>query len=117
LPSSSSSRSRRGRTDARVQLRKYFASLPAESRRFLRKVRGAIRTAAPGATEAFSYGIPAFRLDGKPLVWYGAWKRHVSVYPITSEARCGSQWWNTYHSRRASPIARNTRRAISAGRA
>ena len=53
------------------------------TRSYLQKLREAICAAAPGAVESFGYGMPAFALDGKPFVWYAAWKNHSSFYPFS----------------------------------
>jgi uncharacterized protein YdhG (YjbR/CyaY superfamily) len=67
--------------------RAYFASLPPDVRQRMKQCRDIVRALAPDATEVFSYGIPGFRLDGKPLVWYAAFTQHTSLYPMTAAIR------------------------------
>lgn len=59
----------------------YLAALDPPQRRALEKLRRDIHAAAPGAVDCISYRIPAVRLNGKVLVWYGAHTGHCSFYP------------------------------------
>jgi uncharacterized protein YdhG (YjbR/CyaY superfamily) len=62
----------------------YLASLSEDKRAALEKLRQDIREAAPGAEERISYQLPAFRLDGRTLVAYGATARHCALYLMSS---------------------------------
>ncbi len=62
----------------------YLATVPADARAALQKLRIAIRAAAPGAEEGFSYGLPAFKLDGRSFVCYAAPRHHCSFYPMSA---------------------------------
>jgi uncharacterized protein YdhG (YjbR/CyaY superfamily) len=62
----------------------YLARVPEPARTTLENVRAMIRAAAPkAATEAISYKIPSFQYKGG-LVWYAAFKKHCSFFPMDS---------------------------------
>ena len=63
----------------------YMAGLPDDRRAVMEQLRATIRAAAPDATEAISYNMPAFRLDGRFFVSYEAFKQHYSLFPWTDE--------------------------------
>ena len=60
----------------------YIASFPDDTRAELARVRRAIHNAVPQSAEKISYGMATVTLDGKPLVYFAGWKRHVGVYPV-----------------------------------
>ena len=59
----------------------YLAAQPPSVRKLLARVRGIIRKAVPGAEETISYQIPTYKLHGKPVIYFAAFKEHYSVYP------------------------------------
>jgi uncharacterized protein YdhG (YjbR/CyaY superfamily) len=61
----------------------YIATQPEGAQTVLRRVRRAIRRALPGAEEAISYRIPAYRLGGGYVIYFAGWKQHYSLYPAT----------------------------------
>jgi uncharacterized protein YdhG (YjbR/CyaY superfamily) len=70
-----------------AQTQRYLAKLRPDARRHVRRLRDIIHTTAPRAVPVVSYGILAFRLDDRILVYYAGWRKHVSLYPITGRIR------------------------------
>ncbi len=62
----------------------YIQSFPSDIQKILQKVRTAIRKAAPEAVETISYQMPTFKLNGKNLVHFAAWKSHIGFYATPS---------------------------------
>jgi uncharacterized protein YdhG (YjbR/CyaY superfamily) len=62
----------------------YIAEFPAETRRVLQEMRELIRATAPDAAETLSYAIPTFDLNGRHLVHFAGYERHVGFYPGAS---------------------------------
>jgi uncharacterized protein YdhG (YjbR/CyaY superfamily) len=58
----------------------YIAQFPDDVQARLQKLRTTILNLAPGATEAMSYQIPTFKLNGN-LVHFAAFKKHIGFYP------------------------------------
>ncbi len=62
----------------------YIAGYPEEVQRILSRIRAVIKEAAPGAEEKISYGMVGVFLNGG-LVWFGAYKHHIGMYPTSTE--------------------------------
>jgi len=59
----------------------YLAEVPLEARATLEQLRQTIKAVVPRAVEVISYQIPTFKLDGRMLVSYAAFKDHCSFFP------------------------------------
>lgn len=58
----------------------YILDFPVEVQDLLNQVRSTIRQAAPEAEESMSYGMPAYKTYGKPLVYFAGFKNHIGFY-------------------------------------
>ena len=67
-----------------MTITQYIAGFPRPVQATLRQVRAAIRKAIPGAEETISYGIPAFRFQGRTIIYFAGWKQHYSIYPANA---------------------------------
>ena len=68
--------------DPRVD--EYLATLPADQRQTLERLRAQVARLVPNAVELISYGMPAFKVNGRFLVSFAGWKAHCSIYPLTA---------------------------------
>ncbi|TMI45079.1 hypothetical protein E6H19_05745 [Candidatus Bathyarchaeota archaeon] len=60
----------------------YIESFPENVQSVLEKLRATVQEAAPEAVQSISYDMPTFKLNGKRLVYFSAWKNHIGFYSI-----------------------------------
>ncbi len=58
----------------------YLSDFPEATRLILEKIRAVIKAVAPEAEESFSYGMPAYKLNGRPLVYFAGYEKHIGFY-------------------------------------
>jgi len=58
----------------------YIKSFPTDMREKLEQIRKTIRKAAPDAVESMSYGMPAYKTNKKPLVYFAGYNNHIGFY-------------------------------------
>lgn len=63
----------------------FIADCPKDTQRVLKKLRVAVKAAIPKAEETISYNIPCYKINGKYVIYFAGYTRHVSIYPIPKD--------------------------------
>lgn len=58
----------------------YIGTFPENIQNLLHQMRNTIKRAAPEADESIAYGMPAYKLNKKPLVYFAGFDRHIGFY-------------------------------------
>ena len=62
------------------QVEAYIKHFPNEVQELLQSIRALIKRIAPEVEESISYAIPAYKTNGKPLIYFAAFKNHIGLY-------------------------------------
>lgn len=66
------------------EIETYIKQFPDHVQEILRKIRKLVKDNAPEAEEMFAYGMPAYKTNKKPLVYFAAFKNHIGFYATPS---------------------------------
>jgi uncharacterized protein YdhG (YjbR/CyaY superfamily) len=75
----------------------YIASLPPQMRKLMNELRKIIKAEVPEGEDKISYNIPVFTFHGS-LIYFAAWKEHISLYPRTAAMEAAIKELSTYAS-------------------
>lgn len=74
----------------------YISGYPENVQSLLKKMRKAIKESAPDAEESITYLIPTFKLNGRRLVYFAAFKNHIAFFPTTTGREIFGKELSTY---------------------
>lgn len=63
----------------------YLNNATSSQKAEFERIRKIVKEVAPSAEESISYGVPCFKHKGRPLVYFGAFKNHMSIYPASDD--------------------------------
>ena len=63
-----------------IYVDEYISQFPEETQKILQEIRNLIKKIAPDCEENISYGMPAYKTNGKPLVYFAGYKHHIGFY-------------------------------------
>jgi uncharacterized protein YdhG (YjbR/CyaY superfamily) len=70
-----------GNDSQTIAVDKFIEQFSPDVQQILQEIRRRIKQLVPEAQESMNYGVPTFRLHGKNLVHYAAFKKHIGFYP------------------------------------
>ncbi len=76
---------------AAAEVDDYLAQLEEPKRSTLEALRRTILCVVPEAEQGLAYGVPAFRVDGRPVAGFAAFKNHLSYLPHSGEVLAALQ--------------------------
>jgi uncharacterized protein YdhG (YjbR/CyaY superfamily) len=74
----------------------YIASFSKSTQTLLKQIRTTIKKAAPDAVESISYGMPAYKFMGKPLVYFAGYEKHIGFYATPTGHKAFSKELSKY---------------------
>ena len=63
----------------------YLSTVSDDARPTLEALRRTIKAMVPSAVEAIGYGMPVLKYQGRPLIYFGAWKSHCAIYGVNAD--------------------------------
>jgi uncharacterized protein YdhG (YjbR/CyaY superfamily) len=80
----------------------YIATAEPEARQMLEELRTVLKAAVPEATERISWGMPTLDLNGKHLLFFAGYARHVGFYPLPRAVEAFKEELKSYKTARGS---------------
>lgn len=63
---------------------RYISKFPPDVQKVLTTIRSCVQKLAPEAVESIAYGMPGYKLNRKPLIYFAAYKKHIGLYATPS---------------------------------